>query len=80
MLRHGGGYEYRPMDPRITHTVAANLADTKAITLARSKAGGSAFVRPEWVTASLAAGRLLPVARRNVTVWPRPLPSLPPSP
>ena len=62
MLRHGGGYEYRPMDPRITHTVAANLADTKAITLARSKAGGSAFVRPEWVTASLAAGRLLPVA------------------
>ena len=61
MLRHGGGYEYRPMDPRITHTVAANLADTKAIALAKAKSS-FIFVRPEWVTCSVAAGRLLPVA------------------
>jgi len=46
----------------VTHIVCSNLPDTKLKALAAAARGGPStpIVRPEWVTASLAAGRLLP--------------------
>jgi len=59
MAAHGGGFANYYSRAAVTHIICANLPDGKVREVAKS--GGPPIVRPEWVTASLAAGRLLPV-------------------
>ena len=54
---HGGHYEYNLYhNPKITHTIATNLPNSKVKNL-----GDSIVCTPEWIVDSIAAGRQLPV-------------------
>ncbi|KAL6765308.1 hypothetical protein V8C86DRAFT_2430773 [Haematococcus lacustris] len=60
MLLHGGRYEHYLYREHVTHLICNNLPDTKLKQLAHAKQP-LPIVRPEWIMASLQAGRLLPV-------------------
>jgi len=54
---HGGHYEYNLYsNPKITHTIATNLPNSKVKNL-----GDSIVCTPEWIVDSIAAGKQLPV-------------------
>jgi hypothetical protein len=60
MAAHGGRYENYLRPGAVTHVVASELPDGKVAKALRARAGGPAIVRPEWLVASLRAGRRLP--------------------
>ena len=62
MLSNGGGFANYYSRDAVTHVVCANLTDAKLAQLKRADRHHPPVVRPEWVTQSLAAGKLLPCA------------------
>ncbi|XP_067658458.1 DNA repair protein REV1-like [Haliotis asinina] len=58
LTSHGGTYEQYLYRTRVTHIVATNLPDSKVRELK-----GMKVVRPEWITESVAAGKLLPYTK-----------------
>ncbi|XP_053379296.1 DNA repair protein REV1-like [Mercenaria mercenaria] len=54
MMLHGGSYEHYLYRTRVTHVIATNLPNSKVKELK-----GLKVVRPEWITESIAAGKLL---------------------
>ncbi|GIL73675.1 hypothetical protein Vretimale_5440, partial [Volvox reticuliferus] len=61
MALHGGRFENYLHRDSVTHIICSNLPDTKVKQLAHERKP-IPIVRPEWVVASINAGRLLPVA------------------
>eukprot|EP00198_Chlamydomonas_reinhardtii_P004670 XP_001694006.1 deoxycytidyl transferase [Chlamydomonas reinhardtii] len=61
MALHGGRFENYLYRDAVTHIVCAHLPDTKIKQLAKER-NPIPHVRPEWIVASIAAGRLLPAA------------------
>ncbi|XP_071489120.1 DNA repair protein REV1-like [Diadema antillarum] len=55
MMMHGGAYQHYYSMSKVTHIIATNLPYTKIKELTHQK-----IVRPEWITDSIKAGRLLP--------------------
>ncbi|XP_046370490.2 DNA repair protein REV1-like [Haliotis rufescens] len=55
LTSHGGTFEQYLYRTRVTHIVATNLPDSKVKELK-----GMKVVRPEWITESVTAGKLLP--------------------
>eukprot|EP00898_Chlorokybus_atmophyticus_P005090 jgi/Chlat1/5582/Chrsp369S05362 len=60
MAQHGGNFENYYTRALVTHIICSNLPDAKIREF--SKGHPPPIVRPEWVTDSLQAGRLLPVS------------------
>ncbi|XP_052820152.1 DNA repair protein REV1-like [Mya arenaria] len=58
IILHGGRYEHYLYRTRVTHVIATNLPDSKVKDLK-----GLKVVRPEWITDSIAAGKLLSYTR-----------------
>ncbi|WAR14731.1 REV1-like protein [Mya arenaria] len=58
IILHGGRYEHYLYRTRVTHVIATNLPDSKVKDLK-----GLKVVRPEWITDSIAAGKLLSFTR-----------------
>ncbi|KAL4221825.1 deoxycytidyl transferase [Mactra antiquata] len=58
MMLHGGQYEHYLYRTRVTHVIATNLPYSKIRELK-----GLKVVRPEWITDSIAAGKLLSYAK-----------------
>ncbi|KAH3821346.1 hypothetical protein DPMN_123109 [Dreissena polymorpha] len=54
MMLHGGTYETYLYRTRVTHVIATNLPDSKV-----KEIRGLKVVTPEWITDSIAAGKLL---------------------
>lgn len=54
MMLHGGNYEHYLYRTKVTHVIATNLPDSKVRELK-----GLKVVRPEWITDSIKAGKLL---------------------
>lgn len=54
MLLHGGTYHHYYRSEKTTHVIATNLPNAKMAELKSKK-----VVKPEWITESVAAGRLL---------------------
>lgn len=63
MALHGGAYEVYFSRDAVTHFICGHLPDTKIKQLSSHPRKPVAIVRPEWVVASLRAGRQLPVRR-----------------
>lgn len=61
MALHGGRFENYLQRGAVTHIICNHLPDTKIKQLATAR-DPLPIVRPEWITASIAAGRLLPVS------------------
>ncbi|KAK3580894.1 hypothetical protein CHS0354_008176 [Potamilus streckersoni] len=54
IILHGGQYEHYLFKTRVTHVIATNLPDSKVKEFQEKK-----VVKPEWITDSVNAGRLL---------------------
>ena len=62
MIEHGGKFQNYYSRASVTHIVCAHLTDAKLEQLRHADRNHPPVVKPEWVTASLDAGTLQPVA------------------
>ncbi len=60
MSMHGGAFKNYYSRSTVTHIICSNLPDAKVKAFEKER-NPTPFVRPEWITASILAGRLLPV-------------------
>ena len=60
MYMHGGAFKNYYSRSTVTHIICSNLPDAKVKAFEKEK-NPTPFIRPEWVTESIKAGRLLPV-------------------
>lgn len=60
MSMHGGGFKNYYSRSTVTHIICSNLPDAKVKAFEKER-NPTPFVRPEWITESIQAGRLLSV-------------------